>query len=172
MKKQPHQENTAAARSEERVRFLLPCWEKVLTKGCNRREVFIADSGTTIPIVPKLIAVRNKVKIFEVDQDEPGVISASGHDMTIIGQAVFWIKFDIMRNPKRMRVLICEEEGDEILIDVQSLVDWSILPPNFPEPMDPKERVRLTKSVPTTKLVETKEAVGSQSDFRDQRMSK
>ena len=44
-----------------------------------------------------------------------------------------------------MRVLICEEEGDTILIDVQSLVDWSILPPNFPEPQDPKEKVILTK---------------------------
>ena len=62
---------------------------KILTKGCNRKEVFIADSGTTIPIVPKLIADRNKVKIVAVDQDEPGVISASGHDMTIIGKSVF-----------------------------------------------------------------------------------
>ena len=102
---------------------------KILTKGCNRRETFIADTGTTIPIVPKLIAARNNVEMFDVDQDEPGVISASGHDMSIIGQAIFWVKFDIMKNPKRMRVLICEEEGDEILIDVQSLVDWSILPP-------------------------------------------
>ena len=72
------------------------------------------------------------------------------------------MKFDILKNPKRMRVLICEEEGDEILIDVQSLVDWSILPPNFPEPQDPKEKVRLAKSVPKSKLAEVKEMAGSE----------
>ena len=97
-----------------------------------------------------------------MNPDEPGVMSASGHDMTIIGQATFFVKFDILKNPKRMRVLICEEEGDEILINVQSLVDWSILPPNFPEPQDPKEKVRLAKSVPKSKLAEVKETAGSE----------
>jgi hypothetical protein len=134
----------------------------ILTKGCKQCEVFIADSGTTIPIVSKIIADRNKVTIFAVDPDEPGVVYASGHELTNIGQAVLWIKFEIIQNPKKIRVLICEEEGDEVLIDIQSMVDWSILPPNFPMPMDPKERVRLTKSVPASKLVETKEKVGSQ----------
>jgi hypothetical protein len=61
-----------------------------------------------------------------------------------------------------MRVLICEEEGDEILIDVKSLVDWSILPRNSPEPQDPKEKVRLAKLIPQTKLVEVKESAGSE----------
>jgi lambda repressor-like predicted transcriptional regulator len=135
---------------------------KILTKGCNRRERFIADSGTTIPIVPASIAARNKVDVVEVDPDEPGVLSASGHDLTIIGQATFYVKFDIIQNPKKMRVLVCKEEGDEILIDVQSLVEWSILPPNFPEPQDPKEKVRLTKSVPKTKLAEVEESKGSE----------
>jgi hypothetical protein len=46
----------------------------------------VADTGTTVPIVPKSIASRNNIKITEVDDDEPGVQSASGHDMTIIGQ--------------------------------------------------------------------------------------
>ena len=78
---------------------------KILTKGCNRRETFIADSGTTIPIVPAIIAARNKLDVFAVDQDEPGVMSASGHDMNIIGQAIFFIKFDILKNPKKMRFL-------------------------------------------------------------------
>ena len=67
-----------------------------------------------------------------------------------------FVKFYILKNPKRMRVLICEEEADEILIDIQSLVDWSNLPPNFPEPQDPKEKVRLTKTVPKIRLVKIK----------------
>jgi hypothetical protein len=74
---------------------------KILTKGCNRRETFIADSGTTIPIVPAIIAARNKLDVFADDQDEPGVMSASGHDMNIIGQAVFFIKFDILKTPRK-----------------------------------------------------------------------
>ena len=80
---------------------------KILTKGCNRRERFIADP------------------------DEPGVLSASGHDLTIIGQATFYVKFDIIQNPKKMRVLVCKEEGDEILIDVQSLVSGPFFTQTF-----------------------------------------
>ena len=61
-----------------------------------------------------------------------------------------------------MKVLICEEEGDGILIDVQGLVDWLILPPNFPEPQDHEEKVRLAKSISKTKFAEINEAVGSE----------
>ena len=44
-------------------------------RGGKEEETFIADSGTTIPIVPKLIADRNNVSIFPADPDEPGVVS-------------------------------------------------------------------------------------------------
>ena len=50
------------------------------------------------------------------------------------------------------------------MIDLQSLIDWKILPPNFPCPMDPREAekstVRWTKE--KTKLVDIKERAGSQ----------
>ena len=135
-------------------------------RGGNAKETFIADSGTTIPIVPKIIAAKNNIKVYPADPDEPGVVSASGHELTIIGQATIWIKFDIIRRHKKMRVLICEEEGDEILIDIQSLVEWSIIPPNFPMPMDPneRERVRVTKKVASPKLVETEESVDADNN--------
>ena len=64
-----------------------------------------------------------------------------------------------------MRVLICEEEADEILIDIQSLVDWSNLPPNFPESQDPKEKVRLTKTVPKIRLVKIKRSGWLRKNF-------
>ena len=76
-----------------------------------------------------------------------------------------FVKFYILKNPKRMRVLICEEEADEILIDIQSLVDWSNLPPNFPEPQDPKEKVRLTKTVPKIRLVKIKRSGWLKKNF-------
>ena len=81
----PRKHNCRKIRREGQVSATM--MRKILTKGFNRRETFIADTGTTIPIVPALIAARNKVEVFEVDQDEPGVMSASGHNMSIIGQA-------------------------------------------------------------------------------------
>ena len=90
--------------------------------------------------MPFVIAKRNGLDVVRVDQDEPAVASASGHNMEIMGQTTFMVKFTNLRKPKKMRVLVCREAGDEILVDLRSLVAWSILPKNFPEPMDPREQ--------------------------------
>jgi hypothetical protein len=70
-----------------------------------------------------------------VDKDEPGCENAGGHDMEIICQ---------------------KEAGDEILIDLGSLVEWSIIPANEKERA---KKVTIKKS--KTKIVEVKEKRGS-----------
>ena len=76
----------------------------------------------------------------KVDRDEPGCNSASVHDMKIVGQTEFWVKFDNLKHPKKIHALVAEEAGDEILIDLDLLVEWSILQKNFPMPMDEEEK--------------------------------
>ena len=113
---------------------------KIKSNARHRREKFIADSGTGIPIVPIEIATKHELKVVDPDRDEPGCNSASGHDMKIVGQTDFWVKFDNLKHPKKIHALVAEEAGDEILIDLDLLVEWSILPKNFPLPMDEEER--------------------------------
>ena len=45
----------------------------------NKRECFCADSGTGVPIVPLEIVEDHELAWEEVDPDEPGCESASGH---------------------------------------------------------------------------------------------
>ena len=104
------------------------------------KECFIPDTGTTVPIIPINIAKRNNMKINPTDSDEPGCESASGHDMEIMGQVEFFAKFDSLKRIKKVRGLVSNETGEEILLDEHTLREWSIIPKNFPEPMDERER--------------------------------
>ena len=85
----------------------------------------------------------------------------TGDELTIIGQCTFFVKFDILKKAKKVRALVCSDEGCEILIDLQSLIDWTILPTNFPCPIDPREAersaVRMTKD--KSKVVEIKKLI-------------
>ena len=105
------------------------------------------------------------MKVVDPDRDEPGCNSASGHDMKIVGQTDFWVKFDNLKHPKKIHALVAEEAGDEILIDLDLLVEWSILPKNFPLPMDEEERETKVKKVTIkdkkVKLVEINQKKGS-----------
>ena len=114
---------------------------------CNRKEKFVADSGTGIPIIPIEIAKAHGLTWKKVDSDEPGCESASGHDMEVVGQCSFWVKFDNMKHQKKISGLVAEQAGQEILIDLDLLVEWTILPKDFPNPMDPKERETKARKV-------------------------
>ena len=137
---------------------------RILTQPGNRKETFIADTGTSTPIVPKNVATRNGIKQGALDIDEPGCQRVTGDELTFIGQFTFFVKLIILKKAKKVRALVCSDEGCEILIDLQLLIDWTILPPNFPCPMDPREAekstVRWTKE--KTKLVDIKERAVSQ----------
>ena len=123
--------------------------ERILTQTGNRKKTFISDTGTSTPIKPKAVATRNRMKWLELDTDEPGCKGVTGDELSIIGQCPFFVKFDILKKANKVRALVCSDEGSEILIDLHSLIDWTILPHNFPCPLDPREAekssVRKTK---------------------------
>ena len=115
------------------------------SKISSRRLRFIADSGTGIPIVPVEIANEHDITVYEVDPDKPGCYGASGHDLEIIGQCHINVKIEGMKNVKRMHCLVANQCDDEILIDLNTLMEWSILPKCFPMPMDENEREPISK---------------------------
>ena len=81
--------------------------------------------------------------IKPTDPDEPGCESASGHDMEIMGQVVFFVRMDSLKRIKKIRGLVTNDQGQEILNDEHILREWLIILPNFPEPMDEREKVRV-----------------------------
>ena len=50
-----------------------------------------------------------------------------------------------MKKVKRVHCLVANQADDEILLDLHTLIDWSILPKSFPQPMDEEERETKTK---------------------------
>ena len=128
------------------------------SKTSSRRLRFIADSGTGVPILPIEIADEHDIEVRPVDPDEPGCIGASGHDLDIIGQCEMNVKIEGMKKVKRIHFLVANQSDDEILIDLATLVEWSILPKCFPMPMDEKEReTKSKKRVKKVTVVESQE---------------
>ena len=69
-------------------------------------------------------------------------------------------------------ILICREEGDKVLINLDQLTDWSIVPANLPMPQDLKVRsskVRnikeAVKGVKLTSIKERQTSLKSQFTF-------
>ena len=75
---------------------------------------------------------------------------------------------EVMKRVKRVHALVARQADDEILLDLNTLMDWTILPKNFPQPMDESERESKKKvkkvSVKDTKvnLSEVTEKKGSE----------
>ena len=67
-----------------------------------------------------------------------------------------------MRNTNFLRAIVSEDEGNKILVDLKTLIEWNIIPKCFPLPMDPRDRVRSFKEADDIpkKMVDIKECVG------------
>ena len=66
---------------------------RVVGKSTNTYEVWVADSGTSVSIVPINIAERNGI----------------GTQLTILGQTNIWIKFSTMKKAQEISALVCQE---------------------------------------------------------------
>ena len=82
--------------------------------------------------------------------------------MTVIGQTEMFFNFKTLRNTKVLRAIVCEKAGDEIVVDLDTLIQFSIIPMCFSLPMDPRERVsnvKVAADIPE-KIVNIKERQG------------
>ena len=82
-----------------------------------------------------------------------------------------FVNFKQHKNIKELKALVIAEEGDEVLVGLDTLVSWGIVPTCFPLPMSSSDRARESRQQPCfvravkehrpEKLVEINERVGS-----------
>ena len=120
---------------------------RIMGKMGNKKEVFIADTGTSVIILPINIAKRNGVAWTAVDSDEPGYVGVTGVELDIIGQANICTVFDNIKGGHNLQVLVARQEAEEILVDLDTLIDLSIVPQDFPLPQNPNMRSQKCRQV-------------------------
>ena len=108
--------------------------DRLLSKNSNKKEVFIADTGTSVIIIPVNITRRNGIVWTQVDADEPSCAGVTGVEVDVMGKANVWAVFDNIKDGQNMQVLVTRQEAEEILVDLETLIDLSIVPPDFPLP--------------------------------------
>merc|ERR1711867_223859 len=113
---------------------------KILNKSHSKRVKFCCDTGSSCNLLPVKIAALNDLKFEPVDEDEPSYNSGTNNKITILGQTSTFIRLDKVSRPIRLSFLVCEDDGDEALLSLDTLIDLSIVPPDFPCPMDPSIR--------------------------------
>ena len=105
---------------------------KILGFSSNSVERFIADTRTRVTIIPRVVAERIRVKCSPVDADEPDYEGVTEMHLTVIFQVEFFVQFKVMRYKKMFMTIVCEEAGKEIIVDLDSLIQWTIIPKCFP----------------------------------------
>ena len=133
---------------------------RILGNSCNKYLNFIADTGTQVAIIPWSLNERNKLQIVPTDPDEPEYKGVTGMKLTVVGQTEMFIKFKTMKTTKFLRA--CEDEDNEILVDLETFVEWSIIPKCFPLLMNTEDLVRNAKEADDIpkKIVDIKEHIG------------
>ena len=56
---------------------------RILGCSTNKNINFVADTGSPTGVIPRSVAIRNKLKIFPVDEDEDSYAGASGTKLTV-----------------------------------------------------------------------------------------
>ena len=74
---------------------------RILGSSTNKYLNFVADTGSPVGLIPRSIAIRNKLKIFPVDEDEASYAGASGTKLTVLGQCQMFINFRQHKTIKR-----------------------------------------------------------------------
>ena len=124
---------------------------RMLGRSSNKKEVFIADTGTSVIILPVNIARRNGISWTQIDDDEPKYSGVTGVEVDVMGQANVWTVFDNIRGGHNMQVLVTRQEAEEILVDLDTLIELSIVPADFPLPQNPELRSEKCRRVEENK---------------------
>ena len=120
---------------------------RILGSSTNKYLNFIADTGSPIAIIPKGVAVKNKLSIMPTDEDEPSYAGVNNGRLTVVGQCHMFIHFKDMKSTKQVRAIVCADDGDEVIIGLQTLVEWGIIPECFTFPMRISDKVGTSRDM-------------------------
>lgn len=70
---------------------------------------------------------KNGVKWGPVDPNETNHNGITGTQLTILGPTNTMIKFSSIKRAQKISTLVCQEEGEESLIDLDSLKNMGII---------------------------------------------
>ena len=93
---------------------------RILGSATNKYLNFVAETGSPIALIPRSVAIRNKLDIYPPDLDEVSYAGASGTKLTVIGQCHMFVNFKEHKKIKELRALVIAEEGDEILVGLDT----------------------------------------------------
>ena len=124
------------------------------TETGNRRVPFVADTGCSVNILPARFAAISGLKWQDLDKDESTFKSATNHELTIVGQTTTFVKLDTVKHPVKLEFLVCSDDGDEGLLSLDILKELSIVPQDFPLPMDRDMRETMVNRVKEAQMDE------------------
>ena len=113
---------------------------KIMNRPGGRLHKFCCDTGCPTNIMPVRLAARNDLKWYPVDKDEPSYKSVTSQSLEVIGQTQCFVKLERVRNPVKLSFLVVMDDSDESLLSLDTLKDLSIVPRDFPNPMNPAIR--------------------------------
>ena len=112
---------------------------KILGNYGNKYETFVPDMGSPVRIEPVNVTKKNGMKWWALDVDEPNYSGITGNQLNILCQATITIKFTTIKMAASIPVLICRDEGEECIIDLDALKDMGVVHKEFPLPIDPAQ---------------------------------
>ena len=99
-----------------------------------KTENMLADTGCSYNICGEQIIRDLKIRIFPF-RNKMQILDASGNYLKLIGSAVLYVRTQVLglKTVKRLEVAVQSgTEEREILLSLQTLMDWQIVHPGFP----------------------------------------
>ena len=109
---------------------------KFLNKSRGKHYKFCCDTGSSCNLIPVRMAALNGLEYSPLDDNEPNYSSVTNHRLNILGQTTCFIRLEKISKPIKISFLVCGDDGDEALLSLDTLVELSIVPPDFPCPMN------------------------------------
>ena len=109
---------------------------KILNQPGGRLHKFCCDTGCSTNVMPARLAALNGLDWYPVDKDEPSYRSVTNQKLDVVGQTSCFIKLQKVRKPVKLSFIVVLDDGNEALLCLDTLKDLSIVPKDFPNPMD------------------------------------
>ena len=105
---------------------------KFLNRSRGKWFKFCCDTGSSCNLMPIKMAALNGLEYTPLDDNEPNYSSVTNYRLEIVGQTTAFIRLEKVNKPIKLSFLVFGDDGDEVLLSLDTLIDLSIVPRNFP----------------------------------------